>query len=265
MKDNKNKDIPLIVNGELNIGKKRVVKEKKLPTKRFGMLDIFLTLIGIVLVIYGVYTITNKDKEDSENSNIQEQKTDIRRVDYKRLITFSDEEINIYSSEDYIGMKNGLTANNLSNNAKLALASKVAIKDIYNEKTCITATEMDNSIKYLFGDISYTSESFIVGNRIYTYNQETKRYYLMSNINKNLTYIKYDYIEKNEMDDTLIITDYVAYTFEAQNRTISITKQPVEHLITNANIQQDYNLLEHYEYKFIKKDNRYILESITIK
>ena len=78
----KEEKAPLIVEGELYTTKRyktkinrTKTKEVKLPTKRFTIVDIILTLVGIAMIVYGVYGLVNhkdtkKDKKKSIEFNI---------------------------------------------------------------------------------------------------------------------------------------------------------------------------------------------------
>lgn len=276
MKDNKKEVTPIIVNGELNMRKKSKSNNRqkdKLPKKSFGFSDIILSLIGLVLVVYGVYTLINKDnKTESENvqSNIVEgtKKEESKMDSIEKYLVFSAEELsNIYSITDLNGMINGLSINDLSNNAKLALAFKITTPHVIGNETYFTEDELDASIKILFdNNITYQKESFTLGNDIYTYNQETKRYYLIDNTKTiNLNYKKFDYTEKEELDNKLIVREYVAYTDSNSTKSWTLNNTLLPIIIDDNNIKEKYKDLKYFEYEFVRNDKNYHLDKIAIK
>lgn len=276
MKDNKKEVTPIIVNGELNMRKKSKSNNRqkdKLPKKSFGFSDIILSLVGLVLVVYGVYTLINKDnKAESEivQSNIVEgtKKEESKMDSIEKYLVFSAEELsNIYSITDLNGMINGLSINDLSNNAKLALAFKITTPHVIGNETYFTEDELDASIKILFGNnITYQKESFTLGNDIYTYNQETKRYYLIDNTKTiNLNYKKFDYTEKEELDNKLIVREYVAYTDSNSTKSWTLNNTLLPIIIDDNNIKEKYKDLKYFEYEFVRNDKNYHLDKIAIK
>lgn len=279
MKDDKNKTTPLFVNGELNDStrrrKARKIQNEKLPTKRFGAADIFLSLIGLVLIGYGVYNIVYKDDNEkfdsnsSSNSNItsNEIEKEVKKIDYTKYIELDAiEEKNVFNSEDILLFSNGGDISNISNNAKLALASKLAKKHVIDGKSYILEEEMDKSIKDLFGSINYIKSKFVIGNDVYTYNQETKRYYLLDNTEKfNLTYKKYNYSEMEENDNKMIIKNFVGYTDNNNTFSTTLGNVRLDVVISNDNIKDNISILKYYEYEFIKENDSYKLISISIK
>lgn len=274
MKDDKNKVTPLFVNGELNDSTRRrrtkKIQNEKLPTKRFGIPDFFLSLIGLVLIGYGVYNIVykNDNKNNSSNSNItsKENKNESVKIDYKKYIELDEiEETNVFNSDDIVSIDNGLDVNKLSNNAKLALASKLVKKYTIDEKIYILEEDLDKSLKNLFGDINYTKSKFEIGNNIYIYNQETKRYYLLGNNEISKSYKKYNYSVVEENDNEMIIKNYIAYTDNDNTFSITLGKTKIDIIINNDNIKQNYKVLKYYEYKFIKENSNYKLINIAIK
>lgn len=279
MKDNKKEVTPIIVNGELNIRKKSKSnnhQKDKLPKKSFGFSDIVLSLIGLVLVIYGVYTLINKEDKDNNvesetvQSNIVEdnKKEESKMDNIEKYLVFSAEELsNVYSITDLGGMINGLSINDLSNNAKLSLAFKITTPHVVGNETYLLEDEIDASIKTLFGsNITYQKEGFTLGNNIYTYNQETKRYYLMDTTKTiNLNYKKFDYTEKEELDNKLIVREYVAYTDSNSSKSWTLNNTLLPVIIDDNNIKEKYKDLKYFEYEFIKNNNNYQLYKITIK
>lgn len=276
MKDDKDKVIPLFVNGELNDHKRRKqanrIQNEKLPTKRFGAGDIFLTIIGLLLVVYGVYSVINKDnnkQEESVNkeSNITSNIEFNNNLDYTKYLELDEiEEKRLYTSSDLSLLNTGLNVEELSNNAKLALSSRLANKHTIDGKTYILESDLDSSIKTLFGNINYTNSSFTYGVNTYTYNQETKRYYLMDDsIEANLSYKKYNYIVKEDTDNGMIIKVYVAYTSLDGSFSTTLSQIKLESVIDSNNIKQEYNKLKYYEYEFIKENDDYHLTKISIK
>lgn len=277
MKDDKKEVTPIIVNGELNIRKKsknNSHQKDRFPKKSFGFGDIILSLIGLALVIYGVYTLVNKEENNVESENVQSnivedtKKEEFKIEEIEKYLIFSAEELsNVYSATDINGMINGLSVNYLSNNAKLALAFKITTPHVVGDETYFLEDELDTSIKTLFGNnITYQKEGFTLGNNIYTYNQETKRYYLLNNTKTiNLNYKKFDYTEKEELDNKLIVCEYVAYTDlnSTKSWTLNNTLLPV--IIDDNNIKEKYKELKYFEYEFVKNDNNYQLDKITIK
>lgn len=282
MKDDKNNVTPLFVNGELNDSTRRrnarKINNEKLPTKRYGAPDLLLSIIGLLLVGYGVYNIVYKDdieKNNSvsnsnlSNSNITSNETkDVnQKIDYTKYIELSAiEEKNIFNADDKLIINNNGQISNLSDNAKLALASKLANKHIIDGKSYILEDDMDKSIKDLFGNISYVKSKFIIGNDVYTYNQETKRYYLLDDSKKyNLTYVRYNYSIVEEKDNKMIIKNYVGYTDDNNTFSITLGGNKLNVVINNENIKDNISILKYYEYEFIKNDGKYILNSISIK
>lgn len=266
MKKENDKIVPVIVNGELNTGKKRKrKKEEPLPQKTFRFSDIVLTIIGVLLIVYGVYGLINKepDKKEVENSN-ETSEVKINFEEY--LVLNAVENTNVYSNEDLTNMNNGLLSIDLSNNAKLALGSRLVDKHTIDNEVYILEEELDNGIKKLFGDITYIKDAFTLGDNVYVYNQETKRYYLLTNTKKiNLNYQKYSHIVKEEMDNKLIIREYVGYTSLDNTRSWTLNSVNISEIINSTNIKDKYTLLKYYEYEFLKNNDRYILNKITIK
>lgn len=270
MKDKKDV-VPIIVNGELNNGKKKEIvrKEEKLPQKTFKFSDIVLTFIGICLIIYGVYgLLTKKDNKDIEtlDSNLTEEKeqeqNSFKIEDY--LIFNTIESSNIYDKNDYANMATGLNASKLSNNSILSMGAKAINKNI--DKSYITEKEMDAAIYNIFGKINVPRQAFNYGKYIYTYNQETKRYYLMSkNKSVNLNYKKYNYIDKKEENNQLTIKEYVVYTTLNNDKSWTLNNAMLTEVINDTNIKEKYNSLKYFEYQFVKQNDRYILNKITIK
>lgn len=282
MKDDKNNVTPLFVNGELNDSKRRrnvrKINNEKLPTKRYGAPDLLLSIIGLLLVGYGVYNIVYKDdieKNNSvsnnnlSNSNItsNETKKDVERIDYTKYIELNAiEGINVFNSDDKLVINGNGQISNLSNNAKLALASKQVTKHTIDNDTYILEADMDKSIKDLFGDLSYTKSKFVIGNDIYTYNQETKRYYLLDDSEKyNLTYVRYNYSTVEEKDNKMIIKNYVGYTDNNNTFSTTIGGIKLNVVLNDSNIKDNISLLKYYEYEFIKDGDKYILNTISIK
>ena len=111
-----------------------------------------------------------------------------------------------------------------------------------------------------------TKSKFIIGNDIYTYNQETKRYYLLDDSEKyNLTYVRYNYSTVEEKDNKMIIKNYVGYTDDNNTFSITLGGNKLNVVINNENIKDNISILKYYEYEFIKNDGKYILNSISIK
>ena len=280
MKDDKNNVIPLFVNGELNDStrrrKARKINEVKLPTKRFGAADLFLSFIGLLLVGYGLYSVFYKNTNENKNSNSSisnsnitsnEIKNDKIEINYTKYIELTAiEEKNVFSSDDKVIFNSDCQISNLSNNAKLALASKLANKHTVNDKSYILEEEMDKSIKNLFGNINYTKSKFVMGNELYTYNQETKRYYLMDNSEKyNLTYKRYNYSTVDKQDNKMIIKNYAGYTDNNNTFSTTLGNTRLNVVISNDNIKDNINSLKYYEYEFIKENDGYKLISILLK
>lgn len=277
MKDDKNNVTPLFVNGELNDStrrrKARKIQNEKLPTKRFGAPDIFLSFIGLLLIGYGVYNVVYKDNNknsDNSSSNSNITSNEIKKeekIDYTKYIELdSIEEKNVFDSNDISLFISGGDISNLSNNAKLALASKLVNKHIIDDKVYILEDDMDKSINKLFGNIKYIKSKFIIGNDVYTYNQETKRYYLIDNEEKyNLTYKKYNYsvVEKN--DNKMIIKNYIGYTDNNNTFSTTLGNDRLSVVINKDNIKNNIGILKCYEYEFIKENDNYKLSSISIK
>lgn len=268
--DNNKNVVPLIVNGEINDGRNRKnkpVKEEKLPTKKFTFFDFILSLIGVALVVYGVMNFSIEDKKETKNSssnvesNVTSQENEVKNeIDYKKLITFDKYEIyNIYSSNDLSLMTNGLDVTNLSNNAKIAIVSRISP----NKGNYILVDELDKTFKRIF-DTTYEKDEFIRGNYVYTYNKETGRYYLKSNEkNQNITYNFYNYIEEEKNGNDLILKDYVLY--ESNTNKWSLSNTIVDSSVTKDNMKDNKDKLKYFEYKFTKSNDDYILKTITIK
>lgn len=277
MKDDKKEVTPIIVNGELNIRKKsknNSHQKDRLPKKSFGFSDIILSLIGLILVIYGIYTLINKEENNVESENVQSnivedtKKEEFKIEEIEKYLIFSAEELsNVYNAIDINGMINGLSVNDLSNNAKLSLAFKLTTPHVIEGETYFLEDELDNSIKTLFGNnITYKNESFTLGNNIYTYNQETKRYYLLDdNKTINLNYKQFEYTEKEEIDNKLIVREYIAYTDLNNTKSWTLNNTLISTIIDANNIKEKYNELKYFEYEFVKNDTNYQLSKITIK
>lgn len=279
MKDNKNEVTPIIVNGELNTrkkNKKKMCRRDLLPKKSFGFGDIVLSLIGLLLVIYGFYTIINKDnkanirKDDTVDSNIvsNTNREKLNSDSIKNNLQFSKEELsNVYSPSDLQEMIKGLNVINLSNNAKLALALKFSNPHVIGNEIYILDEELDRSMKALFGnDIIYQKDTFTLGNNIYTYNQETKRYYLLDNTKTiNLMYQKHSYNEVEEIGDKLVVREYIAYTDLNGIKSWTLNNIMIQVVINENNIKEQYKNLKYFEYVFQKNGDNYQLVTITIK
>lgn len=276
MNDDKKKIVPVIINGELNDGKtyrRKKVHQEKLPSKKFGFSDVLLTLLGIFLIGYGIYGLFNKDNKKEEvvnnTSNVENKnvQNNIVSIDVSKYVKFTTEEIsNIFTTQDLNLMQNGIKASDLSNNFKLSVAAKQTKKYKNSTGEYILQTDMEESIKKIFGNVSIINSSFTYGNNTYVYNQETKRYYLLDSTKKiNLDYVKHDYIEKEEIDNKLIIRDFVAYTDNAKSRSWTLNNISLAQIIDSNNIKDNYTSLKYIEYQFIKDNENYYLDIITIK
>ena len=264
--NDKDKVVPLIVNGEINDGRNKKikkVKEEKLPTKRFNFTDFILCVLGVILIIYGVNSIINKpaekeeEKEVSSNSNVVEKKDE---NNYEEYFSFDAAELtNIYSPEDITAMANRLSIENLSNNAKLSLAARITVDNNY-----ILESDLDKSAKELFGNVSYTKDGFTYGNRVYIYNSETGRYYL-KNIDSNIkvSYLVYNYMETDKSDNGMVIRDYILYTDNTKKWTIN--NDIVDNSINKTTMKDNKSKLRYFEYTFVKDNDEYHLTSISIK
>lgn len=281
MKNERDRVVPIIVNGELNDKKNTPSNPKleKLPTKRYGFSDFLLTLIGLALAVYGVYLFINKEdtkKSENPSSNIveksnenkvEEKVEETKRINYEELILMDEvNEKRLFTAEDLEGLKTGLDVEKMSDNLKLALACKIAKKHTIDNQIYILDSDMKESLESLFGNINYTNSSFTYGVNTYTYNQETKRFYLYDDsVTFNLSYKRYDYIEKVEQDGVLILKDFVAYTTLDNTRSTTINSIPVASVINKENIKQEVSKLKYYEYEFKNENGNYRLKKITIK
>lgn len=265
---NNNKDVvPLIINGEINDGrelrKKKNINNVKLPKKRFTFLDLLLTLLGIVFVGYGIYTMVYDDKkEDKKDSNI----TSNKKIDTNKYLKYIPSNLidgyNIYSKEDSSLLLNTISVDKLSNNAIMSFGARVAQSTKVSEEQYIKEEELDKAIKNIFGDIKYNKESFSYGNKTYIYNSETKRYYLESKNDINLSFDRIDYVDLSNNDNELVIRDYVVLVFSDKQTLLDgniITD------ITKNNIKDNLNKIKYYEYKFVKEKDNYLLKTISIK
>lgn len=278
MNDDKNNVVPIIVNGKLNDGKYNKPKKNhqdKLPSKRFNFIDVLLTLLGIFLIGYGVYGIITKDKNKEEDiisdsntsSNSSEVTNQNSNIDVSKYITFNTKEsYNIFTPEDINLINSGAKASDMSLNFKLSVAARQAKKYTSNSNEYILQSDLQESIKNIFGDISITNASFSYGDNIYVYNQETKRYYLLDNSNKiNLDYTMYHYIKQEEVDNKLIIKYYIAYTDTNKTRSWTLNNISLTDVIDSNNIKDKFNNLKYIEYQFNKVYDKYYLDTITIK
>ena len=270
---NKGDTTPIIVNGELRVNNKkdRFNNDNFKEPKKKPILDLFLTLICVCLIGYGVYTLVNKDdtdnkENDKSNSNITSNEVSNsnsnKKIDYEKLFILTKlESTNVYSKADISAMNstNGLSVSNLSNNAKLSLASKLS----NNDSSYITEEELDNSIKQLFGNIEYIKRAFICGKDLYTHNQETKMYYVMEESNTKIEYSKFDYVDITEEEESLIVKNYVVFTDGTKSWTLNNVMLNV--LVNGDNIKDNLNILKHYEYKFNKINDNYYLSNISIR
>lgn len=273
MNNNDKKEVvPLIINGEINDGrnkkKKNNFSNERLPKKRFTFADVLLTIVGIALVVYGVNTLLNpKEKEkNEEKSNTSEIKKDeVKAEDLKKYIpTELSDFYNIYSKEDINNMKNELSIKNLSNNAIISLASRLAPTYGSDNDRYYLEEDIDSSVNKLFGNISYAKTKFNYGNYEYTYNQETKRYYLLNSSSKyNQNLHKYDYIDLEDKKDYVLIKDYIVYSINNISTLVDGTKLNLA--IDNSNIKDNLSNIKYIEYKFEKQDNDYKLVTISIK
>ncbi len=266
---------PIIVNGELNLGDKPKKKKNDtsnvvLPTKHFTIGDALLSLLGILLVIYGISTFFGGDKkEEVEEPKVMEEEQEkeaMTTTDAINYVSLSQSELtNIYSKEDLEAMKVGLEVNNLSNNAKLSLASRISTRVNVDGKVMIEEEEMDASMKKIFGDdITYIKSAFSYGDNVYTYNQETKRYYLLDDsIKVKNDYRQYHFVESIPNNDFLTIRHYIAYSDEFHSWTLNDKSLNV--LINNTNIKDNYQDFSYYEYEFRFIDNNYYLIKISLK
>ena len=266
---------PIIVNGELNLGDKPKKKKNDtsnvvLPTKHFTIGDALLSLLGILLVIYGISTFFGGDKkEEVEEPKVMEEEQEkeaMTTTDAINYVSLSQSELtNIYSKEDLEAMKVGLEVNNLSNNAKLSLASRISTRVNVDGKVMIEEEEMDASMKKIFGDdITYIKSAFSYGDNVYTYNQETKRYYLLDDsIKVKNDYRQYHFVESIPNNDFLTIRHYIAYSDEFHSWTLN--DKILNVLINNTNIKDNYQDFSYYEYEFRFIDNNYYLIKISLK
>lgn len=263
MKDNKD-IIPIIIDGEINDGRQRrkqkTIDNARLPKKKFTIIDILLTLISLAFIVYGLNSMLNKDNK-KENKKVNND-----TINYKVYLKYIPSNIvdgyNIYSTEDNVLLNDTLLVSNLSNNAILSFGSRIASKVSVDKEKYITEEEMDNSIKKIFGNIEYTKESFKYGDKSYYYNKETKRYYLESTNNLNITFDRIDYVDYKDEDNKLIIRDYVVFTYLDKQTTLGGT---MVNSITKDNIKDNLNNIKYYEYIFDKNNDGYVLKSISIK
>lgn len=270
----KNKKVePVIVNGELYDAKKekaknKVKKEEKLPQTSSPASNVILTILGIILIIYGVNSIINKDnKKQEEPSNSNNNAVVIKQVDkfssveeYVKFLQLDyDEYVSIFSEEDTKNMTVGLNVKDMSNNAILSLAAKNINKN--RKEAEIKEEELKTSVNNLFGNVNYDKEKFSYNNIEYTYNNETERYYLLSNRNILKNYDTITLIEINN----LVARVYTAYTSIDGKKSYTLNKQTLKNIITKDNIEQYKNELKYFEYSFSKDKNSYNLESIAIK
>ena len=170
-----------------------------------------------------------------------------------------DYSVNIFTSEDNQKLPNGL--NNFSNNYILAISS-LKCKS-FDKKGTIDGEEMDSKVKAIFGNYNYTKGNFTIGSKTYTYNQETDKYYVLSNSGATNNFIKYNYVETREEEEIVYIDEYVVYTNATSSVTLGNVKLPSK--IDGTNIQANYKSLKYYEYTFSKVNDDYVLTSITIK
>ena len=256
--------VPIIVDGNLNEGKqpKKVVQEK-LPKKRFTFMDLLLTLIGLVLIGYGVLTIVNPQEKKQEEKK-EEIPEPTQKVDVSTYVLFNvNDSSNIYTEDDIKALPNGLDVTSLSNNAILSYAARSAAWTYVDGKSYITEEDLDKSVKKIFGDIPYTKAPFSYSNKSITYNKETKRFYLLSENDNVFNYKKYYHKEVIDNDTELMIQEYVAYTDDTKSWTIN--NAPLDIKIDNTNIDDNYPKLKYYEYTFVKENDSYILKRIMVK
>lgn len=264
---------PLIVDGELYSAKryrnkisKKNTKEDKLPTKRFTIVDIILTLIGVLMVGYGIYGLVNKP-DTSKEVKKEEKKTEEKiNFDYSKYVVLNIDEYSIYTDEDINNMNSGLSTKDMSNSAKLYLASRLCTKVEEDGITYIKEDDLDNGFKKIFGNITYTKETFIGYNQNYTYDKDNHRYIITpSDIISLSSNKKYNHIEREIKDNKLIYREYVAFTDYDGLRSYTLGNVKLDEAVNNNIFLEDLKKLKYYEYEFIKKDNSYILNKITIK
>ena len=287
MKNEKDNVTPLFINGEFNDRVKRNRPtmnnngNEKLPTKRYGFSDFLLTLIGVALVGYGIYMFMNKDntkKEDSNsNSAVKEEKKSNSNsnkekketIDYDKLVSFTEtSEKKLFTSSDLKLLSTGLETSMMSNNLKLSLAARITEKHLFDNDTnaYILGSDLDNKMKLLFGETNYSKSAFYIGFNNFTYNQETNRFYLYQNIQtSNLNYKRYNYVVKEEKDNTLIVKDYVAYTTLDKTKSSTLNNTKLTTIITDDNIKDEISNLKYLEYEFVLEDGSYHLKKITLK
>ena len=260
---------PKFVNGELDMGgpAPKPAKEEKLPTKRFTFMDFLLTLLGLFLVGYGVYTFIHPAKKEpvEEEKEPEVEVKEMTPEEAYRYVSIPLIDENLYSEEDLEAMKTGLNVENLSNNAKLSLASRLTRHVNVDGKVYYNESWIDETMKKIFGDIVYYKAAYSYGNNVYTYNQETRKYYLMEDTSKySYDYQKYTYTVNTDLSDKLVIKEYVAYTDRDKSWTIGDTT-PLKEKVDSNNIKDHTDELKYFEYEFKREEGNYYLTKITIK
>lgn len=275
MSDNKKrKDEPYFVNGELRFGeRKKEQKDDYKEVKESKVKDLLVTLLALVLVIYGVYTLFNKDKSKKDDSAPVELKTEeeSNKVTpkenlYQKVVLNTVEEKYAYSKEDYMNMTNGINPELLSNNAKLSLGAKQCKLNTYTTVSYIDGKDMDNSIKKLLGNINYKKESFRYGNKHFLYNDDLDRFYLEYTSEETIDYVKYTDIEVIEdNNNTYIIKESVLYNDVLNTKSWSLNTNYFTIFISNLNKKDYMGILKGYVYTFTKTNDNYILTNIKIQ
>lgn len=266
------KVVPVIVNGELydekeSRDKNKPKKEEKIPQASSPASNIALTILGIILIVYGVYSVINKDNKKEEPTSNITSNVSVKEInkftsvdDYINLLELSyDDFMSIFDENDIKNMTYGLKVKDISNNAKMALAAKNINHD--KNELEIKDTELNMSMYNIFGNVSYNKEKFNYSNLEYTYNNETERYYLLLEKEKANNFNTYTIVEK----DNLIVRVYTAYTSIDNAKSYTLNKQTLKNVITKENINNYKDTLKYFEYVFSKNNDSYILESITIK
>lgn len=284
MKNEKDNVTPLFINGEFNDRTKRqrptLNNNDKLPTKRYGFGDVLLTLIGIALIGYGIYMYMNKDESKKENDNsnsvvTEEKKSnknstkEKKELDYAKLVSLTEvNEKRLFSATDLKLLQTGLEVSQMSDNLKLGMAARISEKKYYDNgsNSYILDDELDSKMKLIFGNINYNKGVITYGNNTFTYNQETKMYYLFENSEKfNLNYKRYNYVTKDKLDDKLIVKNYVAYTMNDKTKSTTLNNTALNIIIDDNNIKDQIGILKYYEYEFVLEDGSYHLKKITLK
>ncbi len=259
------------------------MKEKEKKDSNYGILVLFLILIG-ALCFFFYYQIVNKQNDEEEKEEQASRViTDEEMQQFIDYIHLTYEEESVMTKEDIEGMEEGLKVANFSNKLKISYGIKnhdkkdygtednyvnKPIKDasgyVYSGKY-IKASFVQDQLDHITGPMKYTNETINLPNIKYIYVSNLDAYRLYE---KEVTNpLKVTYYSSKYDDDHIYITEYVAYTVEDNEGFKTSYTRHQELLpigITEGNIEENLDLVDKYLYTFDYNVNvnRYFLSEI---